>query len=639
MDKILTCTLAALCLLISCSAPQPLFTSQNYSVKVSDELKENTKSVIRDHQTTITLNNPSSATYQIRESVTIFDKDDKDLATIVVGYDQFRTVDYIRANIIDKTGKIIASFSEKDAMDFSSYDGYTFFSDSRLKVLQLQHGQFPYSIEYEYQVSMNGILTLPGWYPKSFSQSVEKATLRLVDNTKGGMRYYKRNLEQEPAISETSDSKIYTWTVRDSPALQREAMGPPPEELLPNVSVSPTKFVLENSSGSFESWREFGKWYHSLSHDTRTLSDEAKEKIDLIVSGLKSEKEKVYALYDYMQQNMRYVSIQLGIGGWKPFTADYVFVNQYGDCKALTNFMQAMLEYVGIRANPVLIKSGIGESDIIHDFPSNQFNHVIVKVTLANGEVIWLECTSKYIPAGELGPSTEERSALLISEKGGTLIKTPNSNASENSNVENTRISVSGNGSALIESEIMTGGMIQHSLLHELMPVSENQRIEWFRKSLPGIDYEIKSFNFSDFGAEGAELSYTINSKNYASTSTSRLFIPLNSINSWGIVLPEDKTRKQSIHLPVVFLEAGNTIFEIPEGYEIEFLPEEISFESDFGSFTTSFELISPKEVKYSRKLEIDQKVFPPEKYKELRRFFSSISKAGEQQFVLVRKS
>jgi len=128
---------------------------------------------------------------------------------------------------------------------------------------------------------------------------------------------------------------------------------------------------------------------------------------------------------------MRYVSLQFGIGGYKPFTVKYVDEKKYGDCKALSNYMRYLLDVADIKSYPVLINAGYNAEPLDPTFPKTSFNHVILCVP-DKADTVWLESTSNDNKAGFLGSFTEDRLGLLLTENGGSIIKTPASRYKNN---------------------------------------------------------------------------------------------------------------------------------------------------------------------------------------------------------------
>ncbi len=196
------------------------------------------------------------------------------------------------------------------------------------------------------------------------------------------------------------------------------------------------------------------------------LPDEIKKKVHDLTDNLKDDKEKVFGLYDFLQQNTRYVSIQLGIGGWQPFEASYVAEKKYGDCKALSNYMIALLKEAGITGKYIEIFAGESPPPFIEDFPFSQFNHVISCVPLKK-DTIWLECTSQTKSAGYMGSFPGDRNAILIDETGGHLVHTPVYKVADNLQLRKVKAIADKEGN--LNAEIMsTYSGLQQDFLHLL---------------------------------------------------------------------------------------------------------------------------------------------------------------------------
>ena len=166
-----------------------------------------------------------------------------------------------------------------------------------------------------------------------------------------------------------------------------------------------------------------------------------------ITNELKDTAKIVIMLYEYMQNRTRYVGIQLGIGGFQPFPAETVDRLGYGDCKALSNYMKALLKAVGIPSVYTVAGAGYNQGITMTDFPTNnQTNHIILCVPLRN-DTLWLECTSQTAPCGYLDPFTAGRKALNITAEGGKVVSTPLLTANQSSQVCKAGIIVNSDGS------------------------------------------------------------------------------------------------------------------------------------------------------------------------------------------------
>lgn len=165
-----------------------------------------------------------------------------------------------------------------------------------------------------------------------------------------------------------------------------------------------------------------------------------------MVKDAKSDEEKVQILYKHLQNKVRYIGVQLGIGGLSPFPNSYVESKSYGDCKALSNYMIGMLDAVNIKSYHTILFAG-NPIDIDEQMMYQQGNHMFVYVPL-NGKDIWLEATSQTAPYNYLGDFAGNRKVLIVDEKGGKIIP------SQQFRTEDNELFVNGNATLLADGTL-----------------------------------------------------------------------------------------------------------------------------------------------------------------------------------------
>lgn len=161
--------------------------------------------------------------------------------------------------------------------------------------------------------------------------------------------------------------------------------------------------------------------HRKLIQDRDVLDVSTIEKIKSLVAGVTNPIEKAKIVYKFVQDKTRYISVQIGIGGWEPIAANQVDKVGYGDCKGLTNYTKALLDAVGITSYFTLVYAQ-QKRNIVKDFSSMQGNHAILNIP-NNGNDIWLECTSQTISFGFLGDFTDDRDVLVVTPEGGIIKK------------------------------------------------------------------------------------------------------------------------------------------------------------------------------------------------------------------------
>jgi hypothetical protein len=187
----------------------------------------------------------------------------------------------------------------------------------------------------------------------------------------------------------------------------------------------------------------------------------------------------------------------LGIGGWQPFDASYVASKAYGDCKALSNYMYALLKEANIKSCYTQIRAGAGKYFFLPDLPSPQFNHIILCVPLQK-DTMWLECTSQTLAAGYLSDFTCNRYALAVDENGGKLIRTPNYGMKENLQVRNIKAILEEDGMLNVTANTTYNGIQQDEIHSAITGLSKDKVKELLNEKLDFSTYDIKQFDYKE---------------------------------------------------------------------------------------------------------------------------------------------
>lgn len=324
--------------------------------------------------------------------------------------------------IEDMDGNIVRKLSMKDVKDRSYNSESVFFGDNFIKFFSLKHHIYPYRIGYSYRMNYSKSLGACGVDCRMADQPIHSGELTVELPADESIMHKEVNAAS-PEITKDGDLVKYRWRYSYTPLEKEETNGLKTNGDEPVIHVMPTNFKY-GVTGSFDSWQSYGNWMYRLNKGRGDLPPTEQSKITSLTNGVTDSKTKAKILYRYLQDNTRYINVNLKLGGFQTFPASYVSENKYGDCKALTYFMQAMLKYAGITSYPALVLAGKQVPQTDTTFPFPEFNHVILCVPFEK-DTVFLECTSKNIPFGYLGTFTQDRAVLLVDENNSRIIHTP----------------------------------------------------------------------------------------------------------------------------------------------------------------------------------------------------------------------
>ena len=597
---------------------------------------ETASAIVNNSKTVLEIKSISRAKVTKEYDITILKESGNAYGAFHAFEDDFRRLNFRKAEIFNMEGEKIKTIRANDLEENNINAAYTLFDDNYLKYYIPQMNDYPYRVKYEYSIHYNGLLSYPSWKPqKNNDIFVKNSTFKVITKDDFTFRYLNINTNVEPEIKKDRRKKIYKWNLQNIESFAEEPYSPVHE--YPLIMLAPNDFEIDNYAGKMNSWENFGLWIKKLLNEKNEIPEKTITEIRELTDTLDTFKEKVNAVYQYVQNKTRYVSIQLGIGGWQPFKAEKVDELGYGDCKALSNYTKNLLDSIGIEAYYTIIRSNENPNVFIEDFPSNQFNHVIV-CALNKKDTLWLETTSAFHPTGYLSKSTSNRKALLISKEGGKLVPTPSYSCNDNYKLQFIKLNISKNGHANAKIQTRYHGLRFDDFLRQEIKSNKKQK-EWLNKNLDINNFKIKDFDYSSHTRDTVlgSRKISLNIKNYGTKTGNRIFIPLNTLNKISTVPQKLEKRRNPVSLNNAFYDKDTIEITIPEGYRMEYLPQDIEHYSDFGSYVLSIKK-SGKKVFCCRKLKFRQGTFPPEKYKDLRDFFKTIVKGDKQKMVLVKE-
>lgn len=548
--------------------------------------------------------------------ITVLNKEGDQYGTLILHSSKLNHLDEVYGYIYDKNGK------QKDKIkrsDFSTQNASLqpgFYNDEKIMGYAASFRDYPYTIEFFSTVTISHTFRLPHWEARAgMDCAVEKALLSIHYPADIPVHVHAYNTTAAPVVTKEKDIITRTWAVTDVPAEREEPFIKASYEGSPAIMITPEQFLLDGHKGSARDWRAFGRFIYELNKGRDELTEDKQQYIRELTTGLSDTREKVKALYRYMQNNTRYVLIVYGIGGWQTLDAKFVCNNQYGDCKALSNYMMSMLKAAGITAYPVIISAGRTDFAEMEDSPVNNFNHVIICVP-DDKDTIWLECTSNNLPDGYLGAFTGNRRGLMCTPEGGYPVATPVYNSVTNMIVHKAAATCNEDGSLSYDLDNTYTGVSAEGLLG-YASLSGTGKDHFIHER-----FDIPSYVATGYQLERADARNLLGYREQVHIDAANRMQKAGSMKLLNadlvpLSLPF-RTLATERKQPFTFLW-GYTICDtftirIPEHMTVASLPKSLSLHEPFGTFDLQLEQ-HDGEVIITRKLILKEGTYAPEQY------------------------
>lgn len=614
--------------------------SQDEDFLVSNNIPLNLKlkanAVVRFDNINIDIKAYNKMVYTNKRIVTILSKAGNSDVGAVFHYDENVNIKKLEARVYDANGKEIDKIKKNDFQDVSAVDGGTLYSDSRVKYLDYTPINYPYTVMLDVEIEYNSTAFLPGWRPiEGFYVSTENAEYKITNSSEVEVKVKTQNFE-DYNITKYND---FHYSATNLKSLKPESYSPSFKSYAPILKAALAEFDMEGVKGVNNDWNDFGKWmYDRLLTGTDELSDGVKQEIKALTENAVDDIDKARIVYNYMQNKTRYISVQVGIGGWKPMLANDVDRLGYADCKGLSNYTKALLNEVGVEAYYAVIYGGKNIRSIDSDFSATEGNHVVLYIPYQE-KGIWLECTSQTNPFGFVASFTDDRDALLITPEGGKIVHTTVYTKEESLQFTKAKIKLHKDGSLSGDVTIKTQGY-QYALHEGIQNQPARDQDVYFKNYWDYVNN--LSIEKMDFINDKDSIVFTeklqVSANSYASKSGNLLLVQPNVFNRVTNIPTRYKNRTLDFEIERGFTDKDEFIIEIDNSLSIEALPNDVDITTKYGSYKFSITKLNENELLYKRTYSLNKGYYPKEEYSNFRDFIATVVKNDKTKLALTTK-
>lgn len=613
--------------------------SEYTSLSIPDSLKQNANAVVRLEQIDILISSQRNMNVKNKRVVTVLNEKGQGAVDAVENYDRRRTIVSIQAIIYDALGNEIKKIKRKDFKDQSTVDGGTLFSDGRILYLDYTPIQYPYTVVYEAEVETSTTAFVPQWVPLTYYYlSIEKSILNISYPENLGFRKKEFNLSNFKIAKTVDSSTQLSYVLTNVPAIKYEDYSPNVSEIFPKVMMGLEYFNLEGVDGNAKTWKEFGKWWSDkILVGTDELPEETRLKIKALVGDEKDPIKKAKIIYKYVQEKSRYVSIQEGIGGWKPMLVKDVDRLGYGDCKALSNYTKALLNAVNVPSFYTKLYGSREKQNIESDFVSQQGNHIIL--TIPDGDnYVFLECTSQDDPFGYQANFTDDRDVLVVKPDGGEIVRTKKYENKDNSQVDKGSYSISENGDFLGKITMVSQGSQygQKVRVEKMQPTEKERYYKDFWDNINNLKINKITF-LNDKDKISFVENVDVSAVNYGVISNNKMIFVVNGFNQNSEVVKRIRNRKNPFEIPRGYYDTDEIEIALPSGFTIESIPNNFELNSKFGEYKTEIIKKDNANLIYKRSVFIKKGLYKNTEYDEYRLYMEQISKNDNAKIILTK--
>jgi hypothetical protein len=608
---------------------------------------EGSAAVVVDQSKDFTVDATGKFILTERRAIRVLDRRSAEPYLRVAGLeDSNSSVISIRTWSIAVSGRVVES-GKKDVTTAAEYAGFELFSDLREKIIQAPGADEGSLVGFE--VVRQGRIPISGeMFALEDEIPIRQGKLH-VSVPSGSLRWFVNHPDRVEVVSQSPNSA--TFRAVDRPGIPHEQHAPPFSSLAAEVVVN----YDPNGNSAVKSWEEAGRLYHPLFSNAEKPGTEIASEVERLSAGKSDGISKLEALYTFVSRQIRYVAIEIGIGGYQPHPASDVYKYKYGDCKDKASLLLTMLDHIGLRGYPALVGTR-GDIEADPGVPTlATFDHMIVALPVPadlraaverfpaydrQNQILWLDPTSESDPLGQLPEMDQGVFALISYPDHGDLRGIPEAPPEQNGVEYDAHLRLQSDGSGTAEVEVKYLGASNASLHYFYRGRSQSEIRSMFEERVARY---VTQAAFREASVSGMENNSQQIVERFSFTGD---FAIASSGDSWffqplflsGMAVPEVGPRPRLLPLDIgtPYRLKGEYRVELPPGMRMDSLPKKTSIRSAFGEVEVEYSL-DANILLATKTISFTLSRIPPENYADFRDFVNAFLRVDRQRFRVVK--
>jgi hypothetical protein len=630
-------------------APQWMHAAASAPLPAHDE---KTDAVLLYEERNVVVQSADKIKIQVREAYRILRPSGRDYGDAFVSFHKGQKINNFHGWCIPAQGKDY-EVKDKDAIEMGvpKIEGSEFVTDVRAKMLRIPAPDPGNVIGYEYEREEQPLVLQDVW---NFQREIPVRESYFSVRLPAGWAY-KAYWLNHPELKPTEAGGQLQWMLSDIGAIRHEPVMPPAEGVSGQMVIS---YFPQGAAGGkvFTNWQEMGVWYNGLIENRRQASPEIQQQVVTLTASAATMLKKMQALAQFVQHDVRYVAIELGIGGWQPHSATEIFSKRYGDCKDKATLMSTMLSQIGVDSYYVIIDHERGAVSTATPANAFAFDHAILAIKLpagisdasliatvehpGRGTLLYFDPTSEMTPFGQIPGYLQANYGLLVTSQGGELVQLPEEPPAMNSITRSGKFTLDATGTLKGQvSERRLGDRARSERMRLHSVTSNKDRIKPIEDLLAGSLslYRITQAslinldqNEQPFGFE-----YAFDAPNYAKDVGGLLLVRprIVGVKAQGF-LETKEPRKFPIEFEAPVHDSDTFDIAIPEGFAVDDMPPPVDVDEGFASYHAKTE-IQGNLIHYRRTFEVKELSVPVARAEDLKKFYRIINTDERNTVVL----